>query len=410
MLSKEGDGCGVAWKLTQEGHSVDLWIKQPEYSHALKGIVNRIPSFRPHVADADLVICDLVGFSEYAPLFKRLGKPMLGCSEIADMLELDRRRGLEVLQRAGVATPTTHYFDSPKSAATLKWTHAPGYVIKPSNNLHVSKTYMCENEETYKWALTTFSADQELIVQEVVEGVEISTEGWFNGRDWIPPFNHTFEEKPLAAGGVGVMTGCMGNVVYPLKEPNKLVRETVMKLEPMLRKVSYKGPIDVNCIVSEHTALALEITARFGYDAIEALMHGMKGPVGSFLFDVATGIAKSMPLHGFDYLIAVRVVCPPYPDQRQDTSTRGSPVLGLEGPGGSVFPCDVYKEGKNYLYSASDGVLAKVAANGRDVREARRRVYARVDDVRALGAYYRNDIGVRVEGNLTKLKQWEWLT
>jgi phosphoribosylamine--glycine ligase len=326
------------------------------------------------------------------------------------MLELDRRRGLEVLQRAGVALPTTHYFDSPRSAATLKWTHEPGYVVKPSNNLHVSKTYICEREDIYKWTLSTYDSSQELIVQELVNGIEVSTEGWYNGRDWIGPFNHTFEEKPLAAGGSGVMTGCMGNVVVPVEQPDKLVRETVMRLEPMLKKMSYKGPIDINCIVTDDSAYALEITPRFGYDAIEALIHGFKEPFGGFLFDVATGIAKTMPLRGFDPLISVRVVMPPYPDQRPSKDMRGSPVLGLEGPGGSVFPCDVYKDGSKYHYASSDGVLAKVAANGRDVREARRRVYARVDDIVALGAYYRNDIGARVESNLSKLKQQGWLS
>lgn len=409
MLSKEGDGCGIAWKLIQEGHHVDLWIKNPDYSHALKGIANRVESFRPKIADADLVICDLVGFSEYAPLFKRLGKPTLGCLEIADMLELDRRRGLEVFKASGIATPVTHYFDSPKSAETLNWESDRGYVIKPSYNLHASMTYLCEREEIYKWALTTLPAGQELLVQEIVEGIEISTEGWFNGRDWMQPFNHTFEEKRLFNKNLGPMTGCMGNIVYPTKEPTRLAQETVMKLEPMLKKVSYKGPIDVNCIVTEKSALALEITARFGYDAIEALMHGLKEPMGSFLFDTATGIAKSVPLHGFDYLIAIRVTVPPYPDQRQNTEMRGIPVEGIEGPGGSVFPCDVYKEGDIYRYAASDGVLAKVAANGRDVREARRRAYARVDDMCALNIQYRTDIGERVDKDLAKLKQWGWL-
>jgi phosphoribosylamine--glycine ligase len=355
------------------------------------------------------VICDLVGFSEYAPLFKRLGKPLLGCSEIADVLELDRRRGLEVMKLAGISIPTTHYFDSPKSAETLTWSHAPGYVVKPSDNLSVGKTYLCEQEGMYQWALSTLPPNQALVVQEIVSGVEVSTEGWFNGRDWVPPFNHTFEEKKLAAGGVGPMTGCMGNVVFPLREPNKLVRETVMKLEPMLRKVGYKGPLDINCIVGEKSANALEITARFGYDALEALMHGTKGPFGSFLFDVATGVAKSIPVLGYDYLIAVRVVCPEYPYGRADQKARGMPVFGLEGPGGSVFPCDVYKEKEKYYYAASDGVLAKVAANGRDVREARRRVYKRVDDVRASGVFYRNDIGARVERDMNQLKAWGWL-
>jgi len=409
MISKEGDGAGVAWRLIKEGHSVDLYIKRPEYSHALKGIVNRVDTFRPHAAEADLVVCDLVGFSQYAPLFKRLGKPVLGCSEIADMLELDRRKCVEVFKKADIIMPVTHYFDSPKSAATLNWAHEQGYVIKPCDNLHVSKTSCCESKEAYKWALSTLPADQELIVQEIVKGERVLSEGWFNGSDWITPFNHTFEEKRLAVGGVGPMTGCMGNVVYPLKEPNKLVRETVMKLEPMLRKISYKGPVDINCIVSEKQAYALEITPRFGYDAIEALMHGTKGSFGSFLFDVATGVAKTMPLFSFDYLIAVRVTCPPYPDQRQDVSTRGSPVLGLDSPGGSVFPCDVMKNGVGYVLAGSDGVVAKVAANGRDIREARRRVYERIADLEILNMQYRTDIGNRVDADLAKLKAWGWL-
>jgi len=201
----------------------------------------------------------------------------------------------------------------------------------------------------------------------------------------------------------------MGNVVYPLKAPSKLAKATVMKLEPMLKKISYKGPIDVNCLVTDAKAFALEITARFGYDAIEALAHGLKGSLGSLLFDVATGIAKTIPLHSYDYLIAVRVTTTPYPVIADADDMRGSPVLGLEGPGGSVFPCDVYKEGGKYKYAASDGVVCKVAANGRDVREAQRRVYARIADLRVLNINYRTDIGARVERDLTKLKQWGWL-
>lgn len=412
IISKEGDGCGIAWRMVEEGHQVDLWIKHPDYAKALQGIVNRVESFRPYVSQADLIICDLVGFSSYAPLFSRLGKPTLGCNSMGDILELDRRRAMEVFQKVGINTPVTHYFDSPKSAATLRWVNPLGYVVKPSNNLHVSKTYLCDREEIYKWALTTLPTNAELIVQEIVDrssAVEISTEGWYNGRDWMQPFNHTFEEKRLAVGEVGPMTGCMGNVVFPLRAPNKLVEATVMKLEPVLRKVSYKGPIDVNCLVTKDKALALEITARFGYDAIEALTHGLKGGLGSFLFDTATGIAKSVPMIGYDYLIAVRVVTTPYPVIVKDVSLRGSPVLGLEGPGGSVFPCDVYKESGKYKYASSDGVVCKVAANGRDVREAQRRVYARVADLRVQNILYRTDIGARVDRDITRLKQWGWL-
>ena len=70
----------------------------------------------------------------------------------------------------------------------------------------------------------------------------------------------------------------MGNVVIPT-HGNKLTDATIIKLAPFLKRISYRGPVDINTIVDEHRVYALEITARLGYDAIEALMEGLKEPV-----------------------------------------------------------------------------------------------------------------------------------
>ena len=64
ILSAEGDGLGVAQRLSMEGHSVDLWIKENRFDRAGKGICNRVSTWRTPLAKADLIICDMVGFGD----------------------------------------------------------------------------------------------------------------------------------------------------------------------------------------------------------------------------------------------------------------------------------------------------------------------------------------------------------
>lgn len=407
MLSKEGDGCGLAHQLSKEGHDVFLWIQDARYHKVLRGIVNRVDSWRPLVGKVDLIICDMVGFSKYSDTLKSR-VPVLGCDAVMDLLELDRLKAYDVLERLGYTLPVSKCY-TVKEAKNLEWSNPAGYVVKPCGNLSSGKTMLCETEEIYQWSLSQFDTGQEMLVQEVVAGVEVSTEGWWNGTEWIQPFNHTFEEKRLMPGGVGRMTGCQGNVVMMLKKPDKLVREVILPLTPILAKTSYRGPVDVNCIVTSEKAYTLELTCRFGYDALEGLMYGIKGGVGTFLFDLAMGVAKAIPYHSMDYLGVVRATVPPYPETEfKDPCHTNMPVCGL-GNMHDIYLCDVYKQGKDYKTAGADGVVLKVASNGRDVRETMRRCYKRLSDVKVLDLQYRNDIGKRVDSDLNNLRTWGWI-
>ena len=415
ILSKEADGTSICYKLAKEGHHVDLWIADARFKDALRGFVNRPLSWRPLVASADLIICDMVGFSQYASLFQRLGKPVLCCNATADTLELDRSHAMEVFTKLGINTPVTYTYKNTDEAKKLPWTNDAGYVIKISGNADVGKTYLCPTDELYQWALSTVPSGVDIVIQELIpktDSVEVSTEGWFNGIDWIHPFNHTFEEKQYLSGGIGKMTGCSGNIVLPIEKPNRLVEETVMKFKPILSKAGYRGPIDVNCIVTKDKLYALELTCRFGFDAFEALMTGMVEPVGAFLFDTATGIKKSMDIRT-DFLISVRITRDPYPycsPSDITESDKGMPICGLNDTDMKfTYLADVYKDGDQLKYAASDGVILKATAFGRSVKEAQHRVYKICKNVQAIDIAYRNDIGDRVDGDLKLLRDWGWV-
>lgn len=415
ILSKDGDGFGIAYKLSLEGHHVDMWVAKPQYKNDLKGIINRVSEWRPSLPKADLVVCDMVGFGQYAELFSKLGKPFISCNLVADAIELDRDKGLETFKRLGITQPDYYHYKSPvECLSNLKsiWTD-DGLVFKPFGNLDVGKTYIVEDIEIAKWALSTYPSDCQLIAQQrICDGVEVSTEGWFNGREFIS-FNHTFEEKRHMVGDLGKMTGCMGNLVFTCEEDN-LVKATVKKLEPMLKRSGYKGPIDINAIVTKDKVYGLELTCRFGYDAIEAFMQGLQEPMANVLFETAMGIKKQIEITN-DYLMCVRVCRDPYPTdpkllskQEQDA---GMPIMGLTAKDMThVYLCDSYLDTDGIIrYGGADGVMLKATSFGRTVEEARTRAYRVVHNIKAIDIQYRTDIGLRAIKDIESLRSWGWI-
>jgi phosphoribosylamine---glycine ligase len=419
IISKNGDGLGIAYKLTLEGHHVDMYIKDPICKYDLKGIIGRPSEWRPLVSKSDLIVCDMVGFSQYEELFQKMGKPYICCNKVADVLELDRIKGLETFKRVGISQPEYWtYKNTAECESKLDeiWKDQ-GMVVKPSGNIDTGKTYLAKDKELFRWCLSTIPDGIPLVVQCLIpeeDSVEVSTEGWFNGVSFLHPFNHTFEEKRFMPGNVGKMTGCMGNVVKTIPKADRLVKETLLKLEPILKKIGYRGPFDVNCIVTKAKVYGLEMTARFGYDAIEALMQGLREPMASLLFDTAIGAKKEMDITP-DYLIAVRVTRDPYPVMSADKlepkeRDRGMPVVGFNAKDmPHVYFCDVFLDGETLRYGASDGVLLKCTAFGKTVEMAQERVYRTAKNLKSIDHAYRIDIGDRVPVDMQKLKNWGWL-
>jgi phosphoribosylamine--glycine ligase len=428
-MSKGGDGAGVAQRLAHEGNEVDLWIQEKRYARVGRGIVNRPLGWERAARSADVILCDCVGFGRFEEAIREADRPYIGFCSLLDKIEGDRQMGMEMFERAGLTVPETIPFKGRAEAKTCpKGTWGAGWVMK-SDVGDVATTRVVKDEALWDHQTGKLPQDATGIIQRVVSGVEVSTEGWFNGRDWIVPFNHTFEEKRFMSGGVGCNTGCMGNVVIGAGKGDRLTRKTVEPMGDLLRMIGYRGPFDVNAIVTEDQAYALEATSRMGFDAVEALLEGLEEPAGAFFADVAAGVARSMPLTD-DVMIAVRVSIPPYPFRNPDVPAegwRGEPIMGIEEPRlHHLFLCDVMRdEDGRYRTGGADGLLFKATAIGRVERdkqapdgrrykpdytyEARRRVYRTIEGIEVDGKQYRDDIGERVNRDVAQLKKWGWL-
>jgi len=422
FISKEGDGLGVAQRVAFEGHAVDVYIRDFHFERAGRGLVHRVPEWRGAARRADLIIADCVGLGSCEEAIRSAGRPSIGFSRALDALELDRQKGMELFEQVGISTPETHSFGSKSDALKLPAKHGwgDGWVIKGSGNLANDKTAVVKDQALWPRAVEALPDTCRGICQRVVSGVEVSTEGWFNGSSFIRPFNHTFEDKRFLAGDLGQNTGCMGNIVIRA-DGNKLTKETIERVEPFLKLLGYRGPFDLNCIVNADGAHALEATSRMGYDAVEALIEGLDEPFGDFLFDVAMGTKKDMKLTA-DTMIAVRLSVPPWPMRRPNADSAGEPIMGIDDATlHHLFLEDIEKKGDAYITAGADGVLLKATAVGSVTPpkvarhrpdytyEARRRVYRLLDRITVANKQYRTDIGGRANEDIAQLREWGWL-
>ena len=416
ILSKNGDGVPIALRLAQEGHICKVWIKEPEAKNSLEGYKNpsKVSSPGKMLDQYDLVLSDMAGLGELCEELKERGKLVSGGGTFNDKLELDREYGLKVCKSLlKVKVPESGSFDTVEECLKYLEGQADAQVVKPLGNKPTYLTLVSTDSENRTLKSFFKERGKELvpcIIQHQVEGVEISTEGWFNGEKWVLPFNHTFEKKRFMEGDNGPNTGCMGNIVWAV-ESDKLVEQVLVPLAPLLAKVKYVGPLDVNCIVDEKESYFLEFTPRIGYDAIQALVELIKIPLFDFLYRVATKQLNKVGMHeGFGG--AVRLSIHPYPSSNGAEELKGLQFLQISQEAKRhVWLSDVMKNEEEVEVCAGvDGVLGCVSARGDTVRECRRRMYRTIQNiVLHSDVQFRRDIGNGVEENIAKLREWGWL-
>ena len=415
LFSKYGDAVCLAIKAIEIGHQASVYIKDAKSQSIGDGLVKKVKSWEQEAKSADLILFDHVGFGNIAEDLRKDGKAVLGGCRLADALELNRAFSQKTLKLAGINTPLT----SPKlsSIANVKDWLAKNkkigqWVYKAMGSQDTGTTYVSEGIDDllgYIPVLQKRTKDASFILQERVDGTEVSHEGWFNGKTFCQS-NITFEEKRFMDEGRGRNVGCMGNIVYNLFSKNKLHKKTLGKMVSILRKADFRGPIDLNCIVTENEIYALEFTPRLGYDAVQAFLEGFQEDWLNWMLQIAQG-ATITPKTTNQFLIAVRLATSPYPEA---VSTKNSPedipLIGLNKENlKHIWLSDVKKNKVGVSCAGADGVIAVVTARGNTVKECKNRVYRTIGGVIIPDKTYRIDIGSRVPKDLNKLKKWGWI-
>jgi phosphoribosylamine--glycine ligase len=424
IVTHDGSGIWFSLRFKEEKHDVDIYWAGKAHDdgqYALGGLCPEIIHEEPDFSKYDLVMFDQTDKPKIADKARSLA-PTVGDSDFATEIENNRLVGIQMMEDADINVPEYETFDSVSEAKSFINKTRKRYVFKPFGgpDQDTANTYVSKSPEDlikYLDTLEAIAKGVKFILQEVVNGTEVSTEGWFNGKDFHL-LNGTLEEKKFMDGGRGPNTGCSGNLVFPYDSlnPPLIFREGLGKMKEILQQVQFVGPIDLNAIVSDITLYGLEWTPRFGYDAAPTLFHIIESELGEFLYQVATGELPTPRIKN-PYAMGIRVSIPPYPSEIKGHHAAEIPIEGLEKVKDIwrsyyLFDCccsDASGDLDKLCTAGINGFVCVPIASGQTIPEAYDKMMYKTQKLQIPNMQYRGDLLKCFDKRYKDLRMQGWL-
>ncbi len=371
---------------------------------------------------ADLVI--LTGNNKYADeladYFGR-GYPIFGTNAKAAELELDRGRGQEILAQHGISTIPYRVVDSISEAVAHVARTGKGYALKPwggdSNSAltHVAKDANDAIFTLKRWQREGLFKGQ-LMMQELVEGVEMGVSGFFGPGGWLGAIEESFEHKKFLTGDLGENTGEMGTVIRHVGK-SKLFDLVLEPLTDYLQLCRYTGDCSVNCIIDDSGAVhPLEFTMRLGWPDYCIRQAVFKGDPVQWIVELLCG-RDTLEVSN-KVALGVVMVHGDFPKCKDGTgSWAGYPLEGITADNQDMIhfqqvmldevPRLLGGKQRDIEMPVTAGVYPLVVTGtGSTVRTAMASAYGTVGTISwPSNVGYRTDIGKRLKKDLSKLQE-----
>jgi phosphoribosylamine---glycine ligase len=247
------------------------------------------------------------------------------------------------------------------------------------------------------------AAGRQIVVQELLEGMEISLHALCDGRT-SRLFPTAQDHKRIGENDTGPNTGGMGAYSpTPFLDEAGLEQVADRILTPWEKGcraegIDFRGILYPGVMLTEQGPKVLEFNARFGdpeaqaylmamnKDLLDLLEASMEGALGKFS---ANFVAK----HFRGVAVCVVMASAGYPA----SSRKGDIIHGLEEAGRlpqtKIFHAGTARAGGNFV--THGGRVLGVTAWGATLAEARARAYLAVGKIQFDGAQFRRDIGAK---------------
>lgn len=407
LLGGGGREHAIGWKLAQSPLLSELVSAPGNPGLAELGAVVPIDPTIPAAVLEHARGFDLVVVGPEAPLAAGVtdhlvaaGVPVFGPSRAGARLETSKSFAKEIMYRADVATARSETFTDASSALVHLDTLPPPFVVK-ADGLAAGKGVLVTGDmnAARKWVTDCFAgrfgaAGEQVIIEEYLDGDEISVFGLCDGTDVIG-FHTARDYKRLGDGDSGPNTGGMGSYTPVPGFGDTFVASVVDRvIRPVLSVLAeqgtpYVGFIYAGLVLTEDGPRVLEFNCRLGDPEAQALLPTLESDLLSAIAACADGDAAGVEF-AWSGQSAVNVVLASkgYPD----APVGGDEITGLEGRNGTtlVFHAGTVADGARIV--TGGGRVLSVVGLGPSLDVARDRAYERAAEVRFAGKQYRTDI------------------
>jgi phosphoribosylamine--glycine ligase len=338
---------------------------------------------------------DLVVVGPEAPLVAGVGDALrhggiavFGPSGAAARIEGSKRFAKAVMRAAGV--PTAALLDTPQVPCVLK-----------ADGLAAGKgVIVCRSEAELEAGLAAArSFDGPVLVEELLEGPEVSLFALCDGADAVP-LAPARDYKRALDGDEGPNTGGMGSFApVPDLAEDELEQLVEACVRPVLTELAdrgapFVGTLFAGLMLTPEGPRVLEYNCRFGDPETQSVLPLVEGDLLAVLDAAARGSVGDAALRRADRAaVTVALVAGDYPAE----GDVGTPIVGIEAAeaaGAVVFHAGTaLKDGE---LVTNGGRLLGVTATGSTVADARGLAYAAADLISIDGARRREDIALGV--------------
>ncbi|MGG5174890.1 phosphoribosylamine--glycine ligase [Pseudarthrobacter sp. J1763] len=352
---------------------------------------------------------DLVVVGPEAPLaagvsdaVREAGIPVFGPSREAAQLEASKAFAKQVMAEANVPTAMAKVAVNAEEAADALDTFGAPYVVK-DDGLAAGKGVVVtkDRDEALAHAQTCFDAGGSVVIEEFLDGPEVSLFVLCDGRTTVP-LVPAQDFKRIFDGDEGPNTGGMGAYTPLNWAPEGLVQEVIDRVaQPTVDEMARRGTPFIGVLfcglaLTSRGTRVIEFNARFGDPETQAVLARLKTPLGGVLMAAAKGeLDKAEELRwSKESAVAVVVAANNYPG----TPRTGDRIRGLKKveaiDGVHVIHAGTALNEDGKVVSAGGRVLAVVAL-GADLVKAREKAYDGVELVQLEGSVFRTDIAAK---------------
>ncbi|HEX4048641.1 MAG TPA: phosphoribosylamine--glycine ligase, partial [Elusimicrobiota bacterium] len=353
---------------------------------------------------------DLVFVGPEAPLAsgvsdaaRAAGALVFGPSRSASRLETTKAFAKDFMNRHAVPTARSRACASAAEAKAAAREFGGACAVKADGPAAGKGVVVCGSlaeADSAVDALAATDAGRTLVVEERLEGPELTVLLLVDGRGWAS-LALSQDHKRLRDGDAGPNTGGMGALAPAPLEPAawRAIEKTV--IEPTLsglqkEGLDYRGALYVGVMLAPDGPKVLEYNARFGDPETQAVLPLLDADLLMLAADCAAGTLTPGKLPSRPgACVGITLASPGYPE-----APRTGAELDLSAVSGSedvlIFHAGTKKTQAGW--TATGGRVLTVVGRGADLAAARARAYDAVARLKIPGLHYRRDIGAKALG------------